>query len=329
MNNLLTMIYREWLEWHKAVYIVLGVFVALLLLGTYSSYRISQQIDRNEFYIDIFSEEEQEGFSGDQEKVDWGEDQTVDSKSLKEEMQRSPRKVLGIWAHLLRGVIVMINLLIIGVAVFYLADALYKERADGSTFYYRSLPVSDITLLSSKVLFGYVGVLLLSYVLSLIFVLYSPVLVPGVIKEILAEAGLSVHQFKIGDLLFDWAVFHLVMLFWLFPLAMYFLFISSVVKNRPLLIGVGILVAAAILWQIIFGKIGIPNQITVNLGILNTILQEQWANVPVNPAPGGRFELFDSFAGYLFTVRTLVSLVISAGFGYGTYMMYTRNIEVT
>ncbi|MCF7804735.1 MAG: hypothetical protein K9N46_05000 [Candidatus Marinimicrobia bacterium] len=330
MKTLLTLLNREWLEWRNVVYIFLGVFVALLLLSTFGSFRLAHYIDTGELMT--YSE-------GDSTTLElsksWGAEERDEqvkkgnAVNLLEEMQQDPVQILQIWTHVVRGGMVLINLLVLSLAIFYLSDAVYKERADGSTFYYRSLPVSDVTVLVSKVLFGYVGVLVLSYLLTICVSLYLPMLMPYPIKEVLAEHSLSLSQIKLGSLYFDWGMFHILQFFWLLPVAMYFMFISVWVKGRPLLIGIGGIILAAIVWQIIFGRIDVPNQIVVNFGIFTDVMKEQWVTVPDSLNPGEPAELFGSFSGYIFSMRTLISLAIAGLFGYGTFIMYRRNIEVT
>jgi len=333
MRDFITMLHREWMEWRKVVYIILGIFIALTLLGTYWAHRAAVKMDKNDFVIHSYSEENKVSV---QSSDGWGNiqwDSTdsdhPDSLNLRAQMRSEPAKLFEILVGLLRGIMIGINMLILSVSAFYFADALYKERSDASTFYYRSLPISDWVVLGAKFVFGYVGILILSYLLSVIAAMYMPVFVPAIIEEVLGEFNLALSQIDWGHLFLDWGVYHVVQFFWLLPFAMYFLFISASVKGRPLLIGVGILVLVAIVWQLIFGKIGFQNQIVVNLGIFSDLIQDQWTNIPDTLPSDAQVDLFGSFSGYLFTLRTLISLLIGGAFGWGTYYMYRRNIEVT
>ncbi|MBS1272303.1 MAG: hypothetical protein MAGBODY4_01444 [Candidatus Marinimicrobia bacterium] len=331
MKQLLTMLHREWMEWRKVVYIILGVFVGLTVLSTYWTYRAANKLEKKSFIIrsdgDTLSVESSIGWGG----FEWNSsgEEHPDSLDLREKMRSKPGEFFNFLAWLLRGLMIGINLLVLSVSVFYLADALYKERADGSTFYYRSLPVTDFALLGAKFIFGYLGILVLSYLLSSVVALYLPLSMPGIFKEMLSEASLSLSQIRWGALFLDWGMFHIIQFIWLLPFAMYFLYISASVKGRPLLIGAGILILAVIAWQLIFGKIGFQNQIAVHLGFFSNIISEQWYNIPETLSSNAKIDLFGSFTGYLITLRTFVSLLIGGAFGWGTYYMYQRNIEVT
>jgi len=325
MKRFLTLMKREFLEWRTVFFVVIGLYVLLLLVLAYGSYRISNEMQRNSFTVTRDGEEviiQFDGDSGDQIQFD---DEEQEPLILSER----PSEILEVWAHIVRGLMVGVNLVVVLLAIFYLADAVFKERSDSSTFYYRSLPTSDYCLLGAKLTFGTVGILFLSFSLSILLVLFVHLIIPSPATSILIANGLSLSQFQYGDLVADWLAFHLLQLLWLSPFALYFLLVSTVVKSRPLLTSIGVLIVAALAWKYLFQASGIPNQITVNLGVFGDILEQQWARTPDIVTPEIEMELFGNFWQYIFSLRTVIALAISTLFGWAVLAVYRKNIEVS
>jgi|GEM_PF-2486264 len=327
MKQFFALLKREFLEWRTVFFVVMGLYVLLLILLAYGSFRLSGALDEHGFSFqrngrEMILQFDQNG-SGDTLNV------PPDQQGRQFTITDQPKQILEFWGHLLRTILVAVNFLIILLAVFYLADAVFKERSDSSTFYYRSLPVRDSTILLSKLTFGTVGILLLSFVLSVLLVFYIHLMVPGKANAILLANGLSLAQFKYTDLIGDWAAFHVLQLLWLGPFAVYFLFVSTVVKNRPLLTAIGVLILLALAWRYIFGPLGVPNPFTGNFRVFNQVIQDQWLSVPETITSRSTIELFGSFGSYIFSLRSLISVAVAGGLGWGTLYFYKRNIEVS
>ena len=319
MIRFLTLLKREWLEWRTVLIVVLALFGLGLVLIGYGSYQISNKIEHGTLYFNQSS-------SGE---VHFGnQDSTEAGAKVQRGDMGHPDKELAISSHILRGSIATLNFILLLLAIFYFADATFKERSDGSTFYFRSLPTTDWMLLASKLVFGAVGILLLSYVLGMILVFYLKAVTPGIIKTILAAGGYSLGQLSMSNLLAGWASFHILELFWLLPFALYFLLISTIVKNRPLLISTGLLFLFALLWKYFFGIHGIPNQLTMNISLLPDILSDQWVQIQ-HLSSGDTVDMFGSFSQYIFSLRTLISLIVAGGLFWTTRYFYQKNIEVS
>ncbi|HKJ67367.1 MAG TPA: hypothetical protein VKA68_05385 [bacterium] len=325
MKQFFALLRREFLEWRTVFFVVTGLYLLLLILLAYGSYKVSNEIEQHSFSLQRNGQEVIIQFDNE------GENPFTDDReeSARITLTDQPSQILEVWGHVVRGLMVGVNFLIVLLAIFYLADAVYKERSDTSTFYYRSLPVSDTMVLGSKLVFGTVGILLLSFVLSTLLVLFVHLIVPGRANAILLASGLSLSQFQYGDLIGDWAAFHLLQLLWLSPFALYFLLVSTLVKNRPLLTAVGVLILLALIWKYLFSPLGIPNQITLNFGVFGDVLDREWLEAPRQINSTSEIELFGSFWPYVFTWRTLIALGVSGVFGWMTHWIYRKNIEVS
>lgn len=327
MKQFFALLKREFLEWRTVFLVVISLYVVLLILLAYGSFRLSNLLGNETFTMERNGREMilrfDQGQSGDTlgMQPEHGDNQIT--------FPEQPKEILEFWAHFLRTLLVAVNFLIIILAVFYLTDAVFKERSDSSTFYYRSLPVSDSTVMLSKLTFGTVGILLLSYVLSILLVLYVHLMVPRQANAILLANGLSLSQFRYIDLIGDWAEFHFLQLLWLGPFAVYFLLVSTLVKNRPLLTGIGVIVLLALAWRYFLGPLGIPNPITGNFSVFNQVVQDQWLSVPDTISSRSTIELFGSFVPYIFSLRSLISLLVAGGLGWVTLFVYKKNIEVS
>ncbi|MFB0517292.1 MAG: hypothetical protein ACETWG_11915 [Candidatus Neomarinimicrobiota bacterium] len=318
MKAYFSLIVREWHEWRTVMMVVGILYVLGLVLATVAFHKGSDALIRD--------------------RIQWNWDQ--DEWHLDDEGDHewfSPKELRGIggsrmlflgWTHLLRVGMSFINLALLVLALFYLADVVYKERADGSTFFYRGLPVGDLSILSSKLLVGTVGFLVLSFILGVVWVLYAQITFPGSMADELAQAGLSPFQVASLDLIGDWSVFHLLQLAWLLPFAAYFMFVSTVTRSRPLLVGVGVPLLLGLLWRFLVGDNALLRELTANLGVIGEILKAEWLET-TDIASGEPIELFGSFSHYILSLRTVISLLIAGGFFGLTFFAYRKNLPVS
>ncbi|UCH09737.1 MAG: hypothetical protein JSU61_11020, partial [Fidelibacterota bacterium] len=235
------------------------------------------------------------------------------------------------WSHMLRVGASFINVALLVLALFYLVDAVYKERSDGSTFFYRGLPVPDVCILSSKLAAGMVGFLGISFLLGVIWIFFAQITFPVRIGDLLEGAGLSAYQISSMDFIRDWLVFHVLQLAWLLPFAVYFLLVSTATRSRPLLVGVGLPLLLGILWRFLVGDNAFLRELTANFSLIGDALQEEWLGTegPHYVTTGESIELFGSFSGYLLSLRTVVSVLIAGGlFGLTTFT-YRKNMPVS
>ena len=317
---------REFQEWRTVFLILVSLYVLGLVGAAIGLRYISNDILYQGGEVHINWE------NGD---WDWHDD---DEEDLEEwlpadempDAQRSWMVLLG-WSHLLRAAVSMLNLVLMVVAVFYLVDAVYKERSDGSTLFYRSLPVSDIGVLSSKLTVGLAGFLLVSLLMGIFWVLFARLTFPGGVASILKDMGYSPSQLAFFDFVGDWSVFHIVVLLWVLPYAAYFLFVSTATRSRPLLLGVGAPLLLGLLWLWISGgDSGLLALFTANLGAIAEVLRDQWTGMVSSQIHAGEpIELFRSFGGYIISLRTLASLLVAGGLFTATFFAYRRNLPVS
>jgi ABC-2 type transport system permease protein len=122
------------------------------------------------------------------------------------------------------------------VQVLYLLGTLYEERKDRSIIFWRSLPVSDLQVLLTKLVFG---VLVIPFVYGGAFLLALAVTLGVSIPVTSWSSNLpwgwlleSTHLFQyVGQLWFSLPLFAL----WLVPLACWLLFASMVAGKLPML----------------------------------------------------------------------------------------------
>ncbi len=320
MKTYLSLLKREFLEW-RTVFIVLAAVYALGLVGA--------SVGVNKLSTEVFRDGEVQ--------FGWDEQEWRDEEQLKEwlspeettDVVRSKMLLFG-WSHLLRVGVTMISLVLMVVAVFYLTDAVYGERSDGSTFFYRSLPVGDVNVLASKLTTGIAGFLMLSFLGGIIWVLFARLTFPGGPAGVLKEMGYSPGQLGIFDFMGDWVIFHFLLLLWLLPYASYFLFVSTVTRSRPLLVGVGAPLLLGLLWLWIGRDDGLLALFTSNLSAVSGVLKEEWMGT-AGPKffAGESIELFSSFSGYILSIRTVLSLLVAGGFFGLTFFSYRRNLPVS
>ena len=340
MRQFVALLIREWQEWRMVMAVVAAIYVLGLVVSTVALHRGSEAFltghihagihhdhdlsDSDDFDDDPFPEEEDD--------AEWISPKEMGFFSLGEILRFSGRAdlILFGWTHMLRGGVSFINLSLLVLALFYLADAVFKERADGSTYFYRSLPVGDGAVLAAKLVAGTVGFLGISFILGVGSVLFAQLTFPGGLAEYLAAEGYAASQVAIMDLLGDWMIFHVLQLLWLLPFAAYLLFVSTVTRSRPLLIALVVPLLVGILWRYLMGNNAFLSEITTNLMVLGDVLGNEWLGNR-GPAidPGASIELFGSFTGYIFSLRTVVSLLVAGSFFAGVFFAYRKNLAVS
>jgi ABC-type transport system involved in multi-copper enzyme maturation permease subunit len=321
MKMFLTLLIREWREW-RTVLLVAGILYMIGLIGyTVAIYKGSHALEDEDWRTEWFDEDWEQDFEEDE--PGW--------LSPEEFAQAGKADALFFgWTFMLRVGITFIALSMLVLSLFYLVDAVFKERSDGTTFFYRGLPVTDLALLSSKLLIGTAGFLALSFVLGAILTYYVQLTTPAEFSRLLQESGLSPFQIASMDLLGDWAIFHILLWVLLLPYATYFLLVSTVTRGRPLLIGIGVPLLLGILWRLLVGDNAFLREITSNIHTLGESIGQEWLGKDGPYATMDEpVELFGSFSQYLFTLRTLVSVLISGIFFSITYFTYRRNLPAS
>ncbi|UCH62402.1 MAG: hypothetical protein JSU77_11445 [Fidelibacterota bacterium] len=320
-GNLLVREFKEW----RTVLLVLGILYLLGLIGaTIGMGKLSSEMEsRDEIRIGWGDEE------WDISDFSEYENKWLSSGEVKNAVKSS--LLLFGWSYMLRITVSMLNLVLMVISVFYLVDAIFKERSDGSTFFYRGLPVGDLSILFSKLLVGTVGFLAVSYVLGVVWVLFARLTFPGDLSGMMTELGYSLSQLRVFDFFGDWIVFHFLLMLWLLPFATYFLFVSTVTRSRPLLVGVGAPLLLGLLWLWIFRDDGLLALFTSNISAVANVLDAEWimSEGPPRIFPGERLEMFGSFGSHMLSLRTAISLLVAGGFFCLTFFAYRRNMPVS
>lgn len=139
------------------------------------------------------------------------------------------------------------------------------------------------------------------------------------------------------DYLYDVSVFQLVSLIWFSPIIFFLVFVSALVKKRPLVIGVVGPILAMLAIFTFMGKNELSNltydltwkQVFMMLGDIVNMQEEQLKlvkeHVSSNFSYDESVEIYGSFNGYLFTMRTLGSLIVSAILYICTWQAYRKN----
>lgn len=152
MKTFTTLVKREYWE-HPALWIVPGLFAALMVLGhlfgIYSMWR----------------------FGVDPEEVRWGLEQIT---------VMDPADRFAFMQGMLIGLTVPFGMFLGFLIFFYALDSLYADRRDRSILFWKSMPVSDVETVLSKLAMALVGAPALTLAVVIVFHLISIVLGTGV-----------------------------------------------------------------------------------------------------------------------------------------------------
>ncbi len=319
MNRFLFLLKREWWEWRRAILWVFGVIFFMGLITLIPIHRLSNEFEKwipEEFaeHADHWTEEDINEFFGE-----------LNNSQLPKAAQKGTR-IAGIAILGLMGVqSTPVFILVIGIlTLFYFADSLFKERDNNSTLYLRSLPINDHAVILSKITAGITGILGISVILAIfswIFLQLSLITFSSVAYKMVNSV---LSQIKLLDLFFDLIVFLVVALIWLSPLLLFLMFISSLVKNRPLIIGVGAPLLLFFVLKLVFGEHSLAMSVgNIFVSIVKMLIEQKILN---SFDFTNSHEVFGSFWGYFLYLRTLISLIIAGGFYYLTLFFYRRNI---
>ncbi len=335
MKPFIALLIREWQEWRMVMAVVGILYVVGLTVSAVALHRGADAFLGTRGHIAIqydYGVSDGDPSPDEDDDSEWDRPMEWDNSSLAEQLWISGRAdlILSVWMHMLRGGVSFINLSLMVLALFYLVDAVFKERADGSTYFYRSLPVGDGALLAAKLVAGTVGFLGLSFILGMGSVLFAQLTFPGGLAEYIGADGYAASQIAILDLFGDWLIFHLLQLLWLLPFAAYLLFVSTVTRSRPLLVAIAVPLLLGVLWRYLMGNNALWREMMTDLMVLGDVLGNEWlGDRGPEIEPGAAIELFGSFTSYIFSLRTVVSLLLAGGFFAGTFFTYRKNLAVS
>lgn len=137
--------------------------------------------------------------------------------------------------------------------IFYCLEALHSERRDRSILFWKSLPVSDVTLVISKASLPILFLQLITFVITVatqIVMLLTAVIVLGARGESIGSIFAQAPLFRMWAIL----LYHLIAVhgLWYAPIYAYLLFISSVARRAAFLWAALPLVAIGIFERLAF-----------------------------------------------------------------------------
>lgn len=350
MKQFMALLKREYWEWNRVILWTIGVFTFLLMLSLIPMNRLSNNFESwtederlwldDEMSLSIqyddeeISEDDLERIKTKlQEKgldITGNDNEYLDSllvkgkQTAKEKLADSPLAVIKPYSY---GIFSMIQFFVMFIGLFYFSDSLFKERSNYSTFFFRSLPVNDHWILLSKLKAGGIGIIGLTITMLIILLTYSRIAIMTVSGNIWDIISGPISQINILYLFGDLMLVQVVSLIWLSPLILFLMLVSSRVKNRRLIIGVGVPILLAITLQVIYGENAFVTQIGDIFGAITEMIKQQNLIGDIKVVPTDGVDLFGSFWNYLFSIRTLVSIVVSGLFYAATWKMYRKNIS--
>lgn len=330
MKSLIVLLKREWLEWHR---VILGTILVITFLNMLMLLSVSRGSDFFHEKLDqdghIYLEDIQ--FNDEDAEVDVdirmnGNDVeiTIDGQDTPRSIEKMVGKAAVPITYGMRFGMMGIFLFVLFLSLFYFSDAIYKERSDNSTLFYRSLPVNDHMLLGSKIAAGLIGVIGLTLFLSLEYLLFTRFAIWIVGEPFTTLANLVLSQISYFWLLWDWFGYLLFAAIHMAPLALFLMLVGSYVKGRPLLVGIGAPILVAISWAIIFQSAALLRTIGKFFWGFNQIIFDQW-NIMENGLDADA-PTYGNFLAYIFNLDTAISILVSALLYYGIWHMYRKNI---
>lgn len=254
MNHMLSLLKREYQE-SRGVMVYLPLLEILFLTLILVAGLVMVKTGSGSIEIEVIDNRQYEGDSGSVgyvEQVDfgsWFESRLRDLESMSEP-EREAR--IGNIANGMSGVILIVLWFVV---FFYLLGSLYDERRDRSILFWKSMPVSDLMTILSKL-----GTALI--VIPVIYLL--AVVITHVIMATAASIGAASVVVSVGDTIWGpanlvsrWAMtFASVFLgiIWCLPLFTWVLFVSSWARSVPLIWVVAIPVGVAVIdWLLVPG----------------------------------------------------------------------------
>lgn len=140
------------------------------------------------------------------------------------------------WTIAFFGLSGMFKLVMVFVSTFYLLGALYDDRRDRSILFWKSLPVSDLTTVSSKV--ATVFLLIPLFYITAMLLTFLFIMIIGSIVALISGGSVWASIWEPAPFLsITLKIFygHLIQTLWAAPLLGWLLFVSSWTKRKPIL----------------------------------------------------------------------------------------------
>lgn len=330
MKPLMILLKREWLEWQRVVIGTILVITFLNLLMLLSVARGSswfhETLERDG-HINMEDIQINDEYLGDIDIRMDGNDVEIyiegeeEAQNINQELEKASRPIAFGLRLGMQGIFIFVLFL----SLFYFSDAVYKERADNSTLFYRSLPVSDHYLLGSKIAAGLIGVMGLTLFLSLEYLLFIRMAVMIWGEPLNTMAAAVFEQISYVGLIWDWTSYLIYAAIRMAPLALFLMLVGTFVKGRPLLIGIGSPILLAISWSIIFKSAALFKTIGKFFWGFNLALIDQWG-IKDYGFDGDAAMQYGNPWDYIFNLDTLIAIMASGLLYYGLWLIYKKNI---
>ena len=160
-------------------------------------------------------------------------------------------------------------------------------------------------------------------IILLIYAQFAVRIVSGNFWDIIS---IPLNQINKVDLFIDLIIYQIVTLIWISPFILFLMLVSSIVKNRPLIIGVGLPILLSITLMVVFEQNDIILQVSYIFNAIEQMFIEQNLISEISNLGTNDVNILGSFWKYLHTQRTLFSIIISGLIYFATWNFYRKNI---
>ncbi|MFQ6611396.1 MAG: hypothetical protein ACE5D7_11465, partial [Fidelibacterota bacterium] len=205
MKLFLVLLKREWWEWKNTIFWVAGIYTFILVMMLVPITKLSHNIDPHEI-----------NFKFDDIESNWDDHNSSKYQEDFENWKYAEPGVKAVVAYgmSLAGGIQFLQMFLLFIGLFYFADSLFTERMDLSTLFIRSQPISDHMVIVSKIVAGFMGIIGVSLIMSLVFLFFVKTSL-WILGSEFGELITSVtRRIRIVDMYSDMAVFQFVTLIW-------------------------------------------------------------------------------------------------------------------
>lgn len=239
MNQMLTLMRRELWE-HRSTFVVLPLVIAAFLSAVLLLLVFMVHFGDGDFFVIVDSH---------------GSEQRVHTEKVSQFAQMSESSRADILSKTYYSVSVPFLITLWFVVLFYLLSALYEERKDRSVLFWKSMPVSDLATVGSKLICAAV----VAPLIYLAFIWLVDVVLLLTASLAMLGSGVSVFEALWGpsNLLLHWfSLLAVAMLqtLWCLPFFGWILLVSATVRSAPLLWVIGIPIGIRVLEGILFEK---------------------------------------------------------------------------
>jgi len=259
MNQFITLLKREFLE-HRSIFLFVpaAISIFLVLMMALSVFVVNMEIgDDPDTNISIGDRRHE---TRDEERFDSNGDSKVfasvrDIYTMKiQELAATDREYREEQiSRFLMGLSAPVQVVLMFVIFFYLLGSLYEERKNRSILFWKSMPVSDLSVICSKLTSG----LIVAPAIALVCIAFAQIsaLVMASVLGAMADTEIWSVIWSPANLFSHWGHmtgFFMVQVIWSMPLFCWVLLVSAFARSIPLIWVIGVPIAVVIAEQILF-----------------------------------------------------------------------------